>query len=164
MSGQSDSYGETKRDDADVRYEIATPFNPRGNDAEILLFDEGDTVEIIVHRIPEPATYYINSPNTASDELNPDTTEDKIRENEVANWIMKETLETLSRYGPEKSSYTTNSGNRHINDVYFTCDRSELNEAVLRAKEFVHTLEQKRFRQQQMYRENVGRSPERDLS
>lgn len=164
MSGQSDSYGETKRDGADIRYEIATPFNPHGNDAEILLFDEGDTVEIIIHRIPDPATYYINYPNTASDELNPDATEDKIRENEVAKWIIKESLEPLSRYDPEKSSYTTNSGNRHINDIYFTCDRTELNEAVLRAKEFLNMLEKKRFRQQQMYRENVGRSPEIDLS
>jgi hypothetical protein len=164
MPSQSDSYGDRKRDDADVRYDIATPFNPRGNDAEILLFDEEDTVEIIVHRIPDPTTYYINYPNTASDELNPDTTEDKIRENEVADWIIEESLEILSEYEPEKSDYTTNSGNRYINDIHFTCGRNEVNEAVLDAKEFLNELEKKRFRQQQKYQENVGRSPKKDLS
>lgn len=164
MPSQSDSYGDRKRDDADVQYDIATPFNPRGNDAEILLFNEEDTVEIIVHRIPDPATYYINYPNTTSDELNPDPTEDKIRENEVANWIIEETLEILSEYEPDKSDYKTNSGNRHINDIHFTCGKNEVNEAVLDAKEFLNELEKKRFRQQQKYRENAGRSPKKDLS
>lgn len=164
MPSRSDSYGQRKRDDADVRYDIATPFNPRGNDAEILLFNEQDTVEIIIHRIPDPATYYINYPNTSSDEQNPDPTEDKIRENEVANWIIEETLEILSTFEPEKSSYTTNSGNRYINDIYFTCSKNEVNEAVLYAKEFLNVLEKKRFRQRQKFRENVGRSPKNDLN
>jgi hypothetical protein len=85
MPSSSRSYGDRKQEDADVRYNIATPFHPRGNDAEILLFDEGETIEVIVHRIPDPTRYCMNHPDPDSEELNPEPTENRICENAVAH-------------------------------------------------------------------------------
>jgi hypothetical protein len=124
-------------DKADVRYDIATPFTDY--DAKILLIERGeDEVEVIVGDIPEPAGY--NLDKNSSDLLED---EEQLRCHAVAEWIVDETTRMFSGYDWETSEYKTNDPNYHLRDVYFTCGKDELDQAVMTAKKFITKLEEK---------------------
>jgi hypothetical protein len=139
MANSSPSRSTRLRDKADVTYEIALPFAHR--DAEILLIERGeDEVEVIVGGLPEPSGYNL-------DENYPDNLDSKetMRRHAVAEWIVEETTGVFSDYDWEISQYKTGKPNYHLRDVYFTCSKDELEDAVLTAKKFINTLEEKAF-------------------
>lgn len=152
MANRSPSRSDRKGDDADVTYEIATPFSHV--DAAIHLFVEGDSVEVLIGHIPEPYMYH--------DNYDTDNRE-KLDQHAIAQWIVDEAAEELAEWEYNTSDYKTNNPNYHLRDVYFKCNRSEVNEAVLAAKRFLTTLEQKVARQRQRADSGFGYSPLQDL-
>jgi hypothetical protein len=137
MANRSSNRSAKLKNEADVRYEIDTPFT--GHDAKILLIERGENeVEIIVGDIPEPAGYNL-------DKNHPDLLEDEesLRYHAVAEWIVDETTRMFSEYDWETSEYKTNNPNYHLRDIYFTCSKNELDQAVMTAKKFITELEEK---------------------
>jgi hypothetical protein len=144
-------------DEADVVYNIDTPF--QSSDAKILLIDRGeDGVEVIIGNIPTPTKYDLdrNYPGNLDDD-------DKMRTHAVAKWIVTETTSKLADYDWKTSSYKTNKPNYHLRDVYFTCERSEVDDAVLAAKKFLTELEEKSVRHAEEF-DSVRYSPSADLA
>jgi len=137
MANRSSNRSAKLKDDADVRYDIDTPFTD--HDAKILLIERGeDEVEVVVGDIPEPAGYNLdrNQPGQLEDE-------EQIRCHAVAEWILDETTRLFSEYDWETSEYKTNNPNYHLRDVYFTCSKADLDQAVMAAKKFITELEEK---------------------
>lgn len=66
-----------------------------------------------------------------------------MKQHAVARWILKDAARMLDEYDWSASSHKANSGNRYLNDVYFTCDRENVNDAVMDAKRFLTELEEK---------------------
>jgi len=148
------SRSDRKADDADVSYNIATLFT--GRDTAIHLFKkDNNSVEVLIAKIPEPDRYY-NNYNTDDRE--------KLDQHAIGRWIVEDSARELEKWDYNTSSYKTNSGNRHLRDVYFECDRSEINEAIIKAKRFVNTFEQKVFEQNQRIGKDPSSSPLQDLS
>jgi len=132
-------------EDADAVYTVSNLF--QSNDAKILLVDLGDeTVEIVIGYLPAPLDYNLdrNYPDALEDE-------EKMRSHAVANWIVSEAAEVLSDYEWETYSYQTAKPNYVLGEVYFTCAKSEVNEAVLAAKKFLIQLEEKSLRHQREF-------------
>jgi len=153
MSRSSPSRSDRKADDADISYEIATPF--QGNDAAIHLFSQdNDSVEVLIAHIPEPHYYYNNGNRDSRDYLD---------QHAVARWILDDVGSELQKWEYQTSSYKTNNPYYHLRDVYFECDRSEVNEAVLSAKRFLTKLEEKVVKQKQNVEKNLSNSPLNDL-
>jgi len=149
MANRSSNRSAKLRDEADVRYDIDTPFSDL--DAKILLIERGeDEVEVIVGDIPEPVGYNLdkNHPNQLEDE-------EGMRRHTIAEWIVDETTRgfstydwqtseyKFSTYDWQTSEYKTNNPNYHLRDVYFTCSKDELDQAVMTAKKFLTELEEK---------------------
>ena len=124
-------------DEADIVYTIDTPFQNR--DVKILLIDrDSDEVEVIIGDIPTPSKYRLdkNYPGNLENE-------ETMRAHAAAKWIVTESLEVLSNYDWKTSDYKTNNPNYHLHGVYFTCSYEEVDDAVMAAKQFITTLEQK---------------------
>lgn len=154
MSRSSPSRSDRKADDADVSYEIATPF--QGSNAAIHLFArDDDLVEVLIAHIPEPHHYYNNYNSDSRDFLD---------QHAVGRWILDDVGSELQNWDYRTSSYKTNNPNYHLRDVYFECDRSEVNEAVLSAKRFLTKLEEKVVKQKQGRKSELSNSPQKDLS
>ncbi|SDJ59421.1 hypothetical protein [Natronorubrum texcoconense] len=137
MANRSSNRSAKLRDEADIKYDIDMPFSSR--DSEILLIEQNDDeVEVIVGNIPEPSGYNLdrNYPENLEDEEN-------MRRHTVAEWIVEETTEMFTDYEWETSEYKSNNPNYHLRDVYFTCDKDELDNAVLTAKTFLAEIERK---------------------
>ncbi len=66
-----------------------------------------------------------------------------MQRNAVAEWIIEETTKLFSEYDWETSEYKSNNPNYHLRDIYFTCRKDELDEAVMAAKKFITELEEK---------------------
>jgi len=153
MSRSSRSRSGRKGDDADVTYEIEMPFE--GRNASIYLFGhEDETVEVLIGHVPEPVNYHNNYNSTDKEFL---------CQHGVARWIVDEAAEELEDWGYKTSSYKTNNPNYHLRDVYFECDISELNDAVLAAKRALSTLERKVIAQRERVDKDHSISPEQDL-
>lgn len=121
-------------DEADVVYTIATPFHT--GDAKILLLDrDEDGVEVIVGNFPKPAKYGLD--------LNYSEDEETMRARAAAKWIITETTDMFSDYDWKTSSYKSNNPNYYLRDIYFTCERDEVDDAVMTAKKFLTALEEK---------------------
>jgi len=115
-------------DDADVVYIVSNLFQT--NDAKILLVDLGDdTVEVVIGYLPSPIGYNLdrNYPEALDDE-------EKLRSHVIAKRIVKESTVLLSDYDWKTYSYQTSKPNYYLGEVYFTCAKSEVNDAVLAAK------------------------------
>jgi len=153
MSRRSPSRSDRKADDSDVSYDVATPFSNR--DVTIHLFaQDDDSIEVIIANIPEPYFYYDNY----------DTDErEKLDQHAIARWIVDDAASELRDWEFQTSSYKTTNPNYHLRDVYFECDRSEVNEAVLATKRFITTLEEKVVKQQQRIDKGLANSPLKDL-
>lgn len=124
-------------DKADIVYSISNPF--QSSDSKILLLtQEKDKVEVIIGKIPAPSGYY-------TDRNYPDLleNEDSMRKHSVAKWIVNETTEILSEYDFETSNHISNKPNHYLSDIYFTCKREKVNDAVMDAKRFLTELEEK---------------------
>lgn len=153
MSRSSPSRSGRKGDEADVTYDIATPF--KNTNATIYLFaHEDNSVEVLIGNIPEPKVYH---DNYATDDR------EKLDQHAIAHWIVDDVADELQRWEYRTSSYKTNNPNYHLRDVYFECDRSEVNEAVLAAKRFLIKLEEKVVKQEQRGDYRHSNSPEQDL-
>ena len=132
-------------EDADAAYTVSNLF--QSNDAKILLIDVGDeTVEVVIGYLPAPLNYNLdrNYPDILDDE-------EKMRSHVVANWIVSEAAGALSDYEWETYSYQTANPNYVLGELYFTCAKSEVNEAVLAAKKFLIQLEEKSLRHQREF-------------
>lgn len=141
MANRSSNRSARLENEADVRYDIDTPFSD--HDAKILLIERGeDEVEVLVGNIPEPAKYNLdrNNPNLLEDD-------EEMRCHTVAKWIVDETTEMFSEYDWRTSEYKTTNPNYHLRDIYFTCSRDELDQAVMTAKKFIIELEEKTLMQ-----------------
>lgn len=153
MSRSSPSRSGRKSDDADVTYNIEMPFERKG--ASIYLFDQEDeTVEVLIGHIPEPIKYHNNYNSTD---------EDFHRQHGVSRWIVDDAAEELENWDYKTSSYKTNNPNYHLRDVYFDCSVDELNGAVLAAKRFLRTLEEKVIKQREREDRSHPTSPQQDL-
>ncbi|WP_424001020.1 hypothetical protein ACOZ4I_15220 [Haloarcula salina] len=153
MANSSPSRSDRKADEADVSYDIATPFSTL--DAGIYLFEKEDSVEVLIGHIPEPYMYY--------DNYNTDNRE-QLDQHAIARWIVDDVASELSDWEHETSFYSTRNPNYHLRDIYFECDQSEVNEAVLSARRFLITLEEKVVKQKQRIDRELGNSPLQDLS
>lgn len=123
-------------DEADVEYTIGMPFHNR--DSKILLIDREEEIEVIVGNIPTPAKHDLdrNYPGNLEDE-------ETMRAHAAAQWIITETTQMFSDYDWKTSDYKSNNPNYHLRDIYFTCERSEIDNAVLTAKKFLAGVEEK---------------------
>lgn len=154
MTRSSPSRSDRKAADADVSYEIATPFS--GNDAAIHLFKkDNDSVEVLIARIRKPYCYH--------NDYNADD-RDHLDQKAIARWILDDVGSELQNWEYQTSSYKTNNPNYHLRDVYFECDRTEVNEAVLSAKRFLNKLEEKVVKQRQSAEPELSNSPVKDLT
>jgi len=149
MANRSPARSDRIGEEADVTYNIATPFNI--HDASIYLFDRDDEmVEVLIGMVPEPYMYHDNYDTDDRTELN---------QHAIAQWLVDEAAKPLERWDYQTSDYKTTNPNFHLRDIYFECTRSEVNEAVLVAKEVLHTIEEKVMHQ----RECVDQLPESPL-
>lgn len=153
MARRKPSRSDRKGDDADVSYDIATPFSE--TDATIYLFrQDNGSIEVLIGHIPEPYFYYDNY----------DTDErEKLDQHAIARWILDDAASELQDWEWDTSPYKTTNPNYLLRDVYFECDRSEVNEAVLSAKRFLTTLEEKVVKQKQRIDYDLSNSPLEDL-
>jgi len=156
MANRSSNRSARLKDEADVRYDIDTPFN--SHDAKILLIERGeDEVEVIVGDIPEPTGY--NLDKNYSDLLEE---EEQMRCHAVAKWIVDDLTMMFSEYDWEISEYKTNNPNYHLRDIYFTCSKDELDQAVMTSKKFITVLEEKTLKHAKMF-DRTYHSPSDDL-
>jgi len=143
-------------DEADKVYTIATPFQT--NDAKILLIErDDDGIEVIVGNIPTPKQYDTdkNYPNNLDNE-------NTMRAHATAQWIVAEATDLFSEYDWKTSNYKTNKPNYHLKDIYFTCERSEVDDAVLTAKRFLTKLEEQSVKHKRHFY-TLRRGPSEDL-
>lgn len=153
MARSSQSRSGRKGDDADVRYTVDLPFENR--DATIYLFaKESETVEVLIGHIPEPVKYHNNYNSTGREVLD---------QHSVARWILDEAGQELDEWDYSKSSYKTNNPNYHLRDIYFECNINEVNEAVLAAKRFLNTIEERVIKQRKRDDKNQPTSPQKEL-
>lgn len=156
MANRSSNRSAKLDEEADVRYDIDTPFTHL--DAKILLIERGeDEVEVIAGNVPEPGGYNLdrNSPHLLEDS-------EQVRCHAVAEWIVDEATRMFSEYDWEMSEYKTNNPNYHFRDVYFTCSKGELDQAVMTAKKFITELEEKALRHAKRF-DRTYYSPRDDL-
>lgn len=153
MARSSPSRSGCKGDNADVSYNIDMPFEKQN--ATIYLFaEEDETVEVLIGHVPEPLKYHNNHNSSSRDILD---------EHAVAHWILHDASQELKKWDCKTSSYKTNNPNYHLRDVYFRCDIQELNEAVLAAKRFLSSLEEKVIRQRNRGERSHRTSPQQLL-
>lgn len=155
MSRSRPSRSQRLADEAAVTYEIATPF--ASTDAKIHLLDRGEAVEVLVADVPVPFRYHTdyNYPAQLEDET-------AMRTHATARWLLKDAAAVLETYGWETSSSRSNNPNRYLRDVYFTCDREAVDDAVLDAKRFLVELEEKVVRHSREF-DVDRRTPSDDL-
>lgn len=140
MSNRSPNKASRVREEADAVFDVDMPFQYL--DSMILLQEKsGDEIEVIVGNIPTPSNLDTerNSPESLKEE---DTKHSYL----IAQWIFEGVVKNFRDYDWETSDYKTNSGNRHIRDIYFTCELDEIDEAVLAAKKFLMELEEQTYR------------------
>jgi hypothetical protein len=153
MSRSRASRSGFKSDEIDVTYEIDTPFE--GRSAKINLIDQGKEVEIIISHIPVPDGYHRNYRQYEDDEY--------IRKHTIARWILEDAAKVLDKYEWTDSNSRSNSGNYYLKDVYFTCNKSVVNSAVLDSKKFLVRLEENVFRHSNKFDITLQDSPSEDL-
>jgi len=146
MSRSSPSRSARKADNADVSYEIATPFQSTNTTIHLFAKDD-DSVEVLIARIPVPKHYHDNHKDQSA----------------VARWIIDDVGSELRNWEYRTSSHKSNNAHYYLRDIYFECNRSEVNEAVIAAKRFLTKLEEKVVRQRQNVENNLSRSPLNDL-
>jgi hypothetical protein len=153
MSRSRASRSGFKSDEIDVTYDIDTPFE--GRSAGINIIDQGSEVEIIISQIPVPDGYHRNYRQYEDD--------DYVKKHAVARWVLEDAARVLDKYKWTESSSKSNSGNYYLKDVYFTCDKSEVNKAVLDSKKFLVRLEEKVFYHSNKFDIDLQDSPINDL-
>lgn len=139
------SRSQQKSGEFDATYTVAMPFE--GRDAHIHLIEgDEDRVEVIVSQVPIPGHYHTdyNYPKQLKDE-------NKMRANAVAKWILKDAARHLDKYDWEESSSKSNNPNLYLRDVYFTCRTGEVDDAVMDAKKFLTSLEEKVLHQNRKF-------------
>ena len=142
-----------KGDDADVKYNIDMPFE--NNNVTIYLFaEEDETVEVLIGHIPEPLNYHDNYNSSDRNVLD---------QHAVSRWMLHDASHELQEWDYETSSYITNNPNYNLRDIYFKCDIQELNEAVLAAKRFLNSFEEKVIRQRDCEERDHPTSPQQLL-
>jgi len=153
MSRSRSSRSGRKADDADVSYEVETPFF--GKTSTIYLFANDDqSVEVLIGNIPVPYFYH--------DNYNTDNRED-LDQHAVSRWILEDSASELDPWEYNTSSSRSNSGNYYLQDVYFECERSDVNKAVLASKRFLVTLEEKVVAHIESIDKPLSYSPLQDL-
>ena len=154
---RSDSIAVSHSDRADVVYEIPTPFEL--TDAKILLTEQTDgTVEVIIGSIPVPADY--DKDNNLRDWT---VDENTARSHGAAKWIIKDSIGVFDEYDWEFSKSRSHSGNVNLQDIYFTCDFEEVDEAVMKAKKFITKLEEQSWKHRKEFDKDRDHSPSKDL-
>jgi 5'-deoxynucleotidase YfbR-like HD superfamily hydrolase len=153
MSRRRPSRSESKSDEIDVTYEIDTPF--KLGSAEINLINQDNEVEIIISHIPVPEGYHRNYRQYEDD--------DYVKKHTAARWILEDAARVLDRYEWTDSSSKSNRGNLNLNDVYFTCDKSNVNKAILDSKKFLVRLEENVFYHSNKFDIDLQYSPRNDL-
>lgn len=134
MSRSSPSYSNRVSEKIDIIYEIEMPFE--GRDAKINLLDQEDEVEIVISQIPVPGGYHQNYQSQRGET-------ERVKQHGVARWVLADAARVLDEYDWNVSSHKANSGNRYLSDVYFTCNREDVDDAVMDAKKFLTDLEEK---------------------
>jgi len=143
-------------DEADIIYSITTPF--QSSDSKILLLTQDDEkIEVIIGKIPAPIGYYTD--RNYPDQLE---NENSMRKHSVAKWIVDETTQILSEYDFETSNHISNKPNHYLSDIYFTCKREKVNDAVMDAKRFLTELEQKTLQHEREFG-NLSQCPSEEL-
>jgi hypothetical protein len=115
-----------KRDEADEVYvfpvyQKSATLNTK-NTTVMVEYLDGGRVRVIAGNIPGMIRYYVNFP---------DDDEQKQREQEFSEKLLKEALERLSEYDPETSSSETNAGNRSMKDIYVEVSEEKRDEVVM---------------------------------
>lgn len=155
-----------RADEAEIVYTISNPFHRR--DSEILVLEESNNnVEIIIGNIPIPKPFHFggwNIPGGLESDPPYSVENDSVKpQHSVANWILSETTSILSGYELSASSHVANSGHEHLADIYFICDKTEVENAVLSAKKFLIELEKKTLDYNKEF-DNLTEHPRKKLS
>lgn len=100
------------------------------------LLNQGDEVEVLVSQVPVPGGYHQNYQRQYEET-------EEVKQHAVARWILEDAARVLDKYDWNTSSHKANSGNRYLCDVYFTCEREDVDEATMDAKKFLTNLEEK---------------------
>jgi hypothetical protein len=117
-------------DEIDVTYEIEMPFDSKN--AKINLIGRDDEVEVLISDIPVPKGYGDMGGSDKS----------RIKRHAVARWVVEDAARVIEEYDWATSSHVSRQRHRYLSDVYFSCDREELDDAVIAAKQFLTRLEE----------------------
>lgn len=155
MSGNHSAHTDRVSDKIDVTYEIDMLF--RNQSAKINLLDHGDDVEVVVSDIPTLFGYHQNFDIQRTDN-------EKLKQHAVARWVLEDTARILDEYDWKSSSNKTHSGNLSLRDVYFTCARENVDDAVMDAKKFLTELEEQVLHHHRKFAHNTPELPSDILS
>lgn len=153
---------ELDEDDIDLSYQIDSPF--RSKNSRILLSKQSDeTVEVILEQIPAPNNYHLNHVERVEVEGERRVKDEELAsEHAVSKWIVEDTKNILAEFEPKTSTFKSNNPIYTLWDIYFECPVDEVDDAVMKSKEFLVTLEQKAVRHAEEYgNENVSWPSER---
>jgi len=95
-------------------------------------YEEDGRATVILHDMPGVSGYYINYPGVVEGD------EKKEREYELAHELVDFAMDLLDDYSPKKSSWTSNSGNRSLRDIYVEVDEQEIDQVIILMYQILH--------------------------
>jgi len=84
------------------------------------------TATVILNNPPGRSAYHNNYPNASKDDP------ERQARTELANDLVEYAETVLSEYDPRTSSWTSNSGNRSLRDIYVEVDDDEVDDVVVK--------------------------------
>lgn len=125
--GRKSSISFKQRDEADEVYvfpvfQDSATLNTKNSTVMVEYLDE-DRVRVIAGNIPGMIRYYVNYPDEDDDQ--------KQRERDFSENLLKKALERLSEYDPETDYSKANSGNKSMNDIFVEVDEEKRDEVVM---------------------------------
>lgn len=126
--GSTSSISFRKRKDADEIYTFPYEVNQATlqiRNSVVMVEYQGDgEVLIIAGNLPGMAGYFNNYPGVKG--------EDKHRRHKFSNKLLENAEEFLEDYDPQRSTSTSNSGNRSMEDLYVTVQEEKQDEVVMK--------------------------------
>lgn len=114
-------------EEIDEVYTFPTKHKKLGYDLKqstvLVRYEEGETT-VIMHDPPGVEKYYTNYPDAEDNE-------ESRRFHDLSNEIVDHAREELSQYDPEISSWTSNSGNRSLRDIYVKVEKDQVEQVLI---------------------------------
>jgi hypothetical protein len=132
------SISSRKRDAADEIYTF--PYQVRSstlsidNSVVMVEYQDDEQALIIAGNLPGLTGYFDNYPEVEGEE--------KQRRHDFAKTQLERAKNHLDDYDPEESTSKSNSGNRHMQDLYVTVDREERDQVVFKMWQMLNEMKE----------------------